>query len=607
MTFQAPTALLWFLPFGGAILVLYLLKMRRRDMKVPATFLWPDRVEEIRANTLFQKLKPNWLLFLQLLALFAVLLAMAKPQTQQKGLVGDVTVFVIDTSASMSATDVKPSRFAEAKRLTQEAIRSAKASDRVAIIEAGPTPKVVSPLSSDPARQLAALDSVQPTDAEGQVGEALRLASALVGGIEGARIVLLSDGDFEKVSNFSKGKAAVVYRCIGEMDDNLSVSALGTAETTSGRQLFCGIKNHGSHANAGTLSLYADGKAIDSVKTPKIGPNGQWGRTIQAPAGARVFEAKLDAPDFLKSDNYAVAITDPNAALRVLLVSKGNLFLERALALDPRVTLDKATEVPTTELGNVGGGQYDIVVFDGIAEQTVRARGVLTFGVPGANSPVSAHGFASKPKFVSAEKKTLLENVNFQPVFIDRQTVVTAKATGEVLAQASGGPLVVTAQEPAKRQIFVSFEPMNSDFPLQVGFPIFISNALDFLAGGASNALLNVRTGQPFSLPTTSEGKLTLPNGDTRVLKPTGANLIVRDTMTVGNYKLDVDGKTKQIYATLRSDRASNIKPEKGLDLGGGQVKASASPLRFADFWRPIVLLCLLILGAEWWLFARKS
>ena len=607
MTFQAPAALLWFLPFGGAILVLYLLKMRRRDLKVPATFLWPDRVEEIRANTLFQKLKPNWLLFLQLLALMAILLAIAKPQTQQKGLVGEVTVFVIDTSASMSATDVKPSRFFEAKRLTQEAIRSAKPSDRVAIIEAGPTPRVVSPLSSDPARQLASLETVQPTDAEGQVGEALRLASALVGGIDGARIVLMSDGDFEKVSNFSKGKAALVYRCIGEMDDNLSVSALGTAETTSGRQLFCGIKNHGSHANAGTLSLFADGKVIDSVKSPMIAPNGQWGRTIQAPAGARVFEAKLDAPDFLKSDNYAVAITDPNAALRVLLISKGNLFLERALALDPRVTLDKATEVPATELGSGGASQYDVVVFDGIPEQPVKSRGVLTFGAVGMSSPVTANGSAAKPKFVSAEKKALLESVNLQPVFIDRQTIVAPKPNGEVLALTSVGPLVITAQEPGKRQIFVSFEPMNSDFPLQIGFPIFVANALDFLAGGASSALLSVKTGQPFSLPTTSGGRLTMPNGETRTLKSTGATLVVRDTMMVGNYRLDVDGKSKKIYATLRSDRASNIRPEKGLDLGGGQVKASASPLRFADFWRPIALLCLMILGAEWWLFARKS
>lgn len=607
MTLQNLSVLGLLAPLAGIILILYLLKMKRRDLRVPATFLWPERVEEVRANALFQKLRPSWLLFLQLLALAIVVFALARPQTPQKGLAGEVTVFVIDTSASMSATDVKPSRFEEAKRLALEGIRSAKATDRVAIIEAGPTPRVVSALSNDPARQVAALDSLQPTDADAQVGEAMRLAAALVGGIDGARIVLLSDGDFEPITNFSRGKAAVVYRSIGERDENLSVSALGTAETTSGRQLFCGIKNHGSMPMSGTLSLYADGKVIDSIQSPKIGPNTTWGRTIAAPAGGRVFEAKLDAPDYLKSDNYAVTIADPNASLHVLLITRGNLFLERALALDPRVTLDKATEVPATERGTTGSGTYDVVVFDGIAEQPVKARGVLTFGTPGSSSPVVGGGTVKKPTFVSVEKKALLDSVDLQSVFIDRQTTVKAKPNGEAIAQSTGGPLIVTAQEQGKRQVFVAFQPLESDFPLQVGFPIFIANALDFLAGSNGGNTLSVKVGQPFSLPITTEAKLKAPSGDVTTLKPVGTVLTVRETRTVGSYTLETDGVKRTIYATLRSERASTIRPEKNLDLGGGVVKATQAPLRFADFWRPLVLLALLVLGGEWWLFARKS
>jgi len=607
MTLQNPAILMWLIPLAGIILLLYILKMKRRDLRVPATFLWPERVEEIRANALFQKLRPSWLLFLQLLALLLVVVALAKPQTSQKGLAGDVTVFVIDTSASMSATDVRPSRFDEAKRLTLEGIHSAKPTDRIAIIEAGPTPRVVSPLSSDPATEAAALDALQPTDAEGEVGEAMRLAAALVGGIDGARIVLLSDGDFDRITNFSRGKAAIVYRPIGEKDDNLSVSALGATETPTGRQLFCGIKNHGSHPMGGTLNLYADGKIIDSIVTPSIAPNSQWGRTIAAPAGARLFEAKLDAADFLKSDNYAVAVADPNASLHVLLVTKGNLFLERALALDPRVTLDKATDVPSTELAGPGSGSYDVVVFDGISEQSVKARGVLTFGAPGPPSPVTAGSIASKPKFISAEKKPILDSVDLQSVFIDKQMSVKPKTSGEAIAQTSAGPLIVTSQDQAKRQVFVAFEPLESDFPLQVGFPIFIANALDFLTGGTTGNTLAVKVGQPFTLPITSEARLTSPDGDTTVIKPTGSALTIREARRVGEYSLTSGGKTQKIYATLRSDRASTIGPEKNIDLGGGVVKASQSPTRFADCWRPLALLTLLVLAFEWMLFARKS
>ena len=54
MSIQNPGILAWLIPLAGIILLLYLLKMKRRDLRVPATFLWPERVEEIRANALFR-------------------------------------------------------------------------------------------------------------------------------------------------------------------------------------------------------------------------------------------------------------------------------------------------------------------------------------------------------------------------------------------------------------------------------------------------------------------------------------------------------------------------------------------------------------------------
>jgi len=291
----------------------------------------------------------------------------------------------------------------------------------------------------------------------------------------------------------------------------------------------------------------------------------------------------------------------------VLLVTKGDLFLERALSLDPRVTLDKAAEVPSTELAGAGAGTYDVVVFDGAPEQAVKARGVLTFGLAGSSSPVSAGGMVKKPKFVSAEKKPLLDSVDFQTVFIDRQASVTAKASGEVLAQTSAGPLVVASQGAGRRQIFVAFQPLESDFPLQVGFPIFIANALDYLTGGTTGGTLAVKVGQPFRLPATTSARLTSPTGETTELNPVGSVITVREHRRVGAYTLEADGHKRTIYASLRSDRASNIRPEKNLDLGGGVVKASRTPSRFADFWRPLVVVMLFVLAGEWWLFARKS
>jgi Ca-activated chloride channel family protein len=607
VSFQNLLGLLWLAPLAAIIVLLYLLKMKRREVRVPATFLWPEKVEEIRANALFQKLRPNLLLLLQLLALCLVVFAYARPQTQQRGLTGEVTVLIVDSSASMGATDVSPSRFEEAKKLARDAIESAHPGDRMALIEAGPTPRVIFPLSSDPAKQLRALESLEVTDAETSVGEALRLAAALVGSIGGARIVLLSDGDFDRVANFSRGKAALVYKAIGEYDDNLAITALGIADTQRGRQLYCGVKNFGTKPMDGTLTLYADGDPIDSFKLPAVAPSSQWGQTVVAKPGARVFEAKLKASDALKADNYAVTLSDPGAALKVLLVGQSDPFLERALSLDPRVTLDHSSEVPTSERAGLGEGVYDIVVFDGVPEEPVKARGVLAFGAAGDPTPVKKTGSASKPTFVSSEPVDLMKAVDLHGVYIDHQERIEVTSVGRSVASSSAGPLIVQAESTGKRQVYVAFEPLDSDFPLQVAFPIFISNALDYLGGASASGALSVNTGRPFTLPWTKDAVLKAPDGSSIRLKATGTTLVVRDTNKVGEYELRLGSSTRPVYASLKSDRESDIKPVKNLSLGGGEVRATEAPLRFADFWKPLALLGLFVLGAEWWVFARRS
>src|SRR3954463_6326421 len=83
------------------IVALYFLKLRRRPVQVPSTLLWRRSLEDLHVNSLFQWLRRNLLLSLQLLAILLAFLALLGPRVS--GTTGSSRRYVIaiDNSASM--------------------------------------------------------------------------------------------------------------------------------------------------------------------------------------------------------------------------------------------------------------------------------------------------------------------------------------------------------------------------------------------------------------------------------------------------------------------------------------------------------------------------
>ena len=122
MSFLAPLALagLLFLP---VVVAMYLLKLRRDEAVVPSTLLWQKLVADVEANAPWQRLRRSLLLLLQLLLVLILAFLAARPFVERPaGLAGDI-VLVIDTSASMQATDVAPHRLDAAKAAAIDALK----------------------------------------------------------------------------------------------------------------------------------------------------------------------------------------------------------------------------------------------------------------------------------------------------------------------------------------------------------------------------------------------------------------------------------------------------------------------------------------------------
>src|SRR5438046_2311931 len=122
MGFVAPAALLVGAALLAAVLATYLLRPRRPLRRVSSTFLWLAALNDLQAARPWRRVPPSVLLLLQLLAVGAIGIALARPYVLTTDASGPYSIVLLDASASMQATDVTPSRFDAAKQRARQLI-----------------------------------------------------------------------------------------------------------------------------------------------------------------------------------------------------------------------------------------------------------------------------------------------------------------------------------------------------------------------------------------------------------------------------------------------------------------------------------------------------
>ena len=219
MGFLAPSALLFGL-LAIPIVALYLLRLKGRQRRVSSTFLWRQVVRDIEANTLWQRLRPNLLLLLQLLALAALVFALARPYFLRTSSIHGDLILVLDTSASMQASDVNPSRFGEAQQNALRLIDQLPKPNPTTVMLMGDVPEIIVAQSQDRGRVRRAIAEARPATGGANLATALSLAASVVRGERPAQVVVISDGNFTGFSLWA--------RCLSTFDTSLSALPMAT-------------------------------------------------------------------------------------------------------------------------------------------------------------------------------------------------------------------------------------------------------------------------------------------------------------------------------------------------------------------------------------------
>src|SRR4051812_11125873 len=246
MSFLDPSAL-YLSALALPLVLLYFIRARRRDHRVPSLLLWQLEQHDRASSSFFQKLQLDPLLILQILALIALALAVARPTVTVTGEGERKVVIVLDASASMKARDVSPSRFAEAQSRAASLVRALRPGTETMVIEAGIQPRVLSQMSKESWRALDAIESAQAHDIPNGIDAALRIARALVGNDANAEIHMFTDGALDHVPEAEDSRIRWVG--VGRGDDNVGITQLAVRrgyQSASSYEAFLSLANFSS-------------------------------------------------------------------------------------------------------------------------------------------------------------------------------------------------------------------------------------------------------------------------------------------------------------------------------------------------------------------------
>lgn len=609
------------------ILILYMLKLRRRDVLVSSTLLWQRLLRDREANAPWQRLRRNLLLFLQLAILALLTLALVRPFVPKPVIVSGSVVILLDASASMQATDVaegssSPTRFSAAVRAAHEVIGGLGAGDVATIVSVGPQPQVLASATNDRALLRRALDGAAPTDGIADWEAAFALTSASLTGAQNAKAVIISDGALPEALPSLPGEVRFVS--VGGGSDNLAIAALATREGDAGPQAFLRLVNYGDIDAEPLIEFFADGALFDARRLT-VPAQGSADLTLtDLPYDMRVLEACLAGEaafgfidDALPVDNVAWAVHTPPISGRVLLVSEGNLFLERALGSLPSVELVRLTlDQP------LPAEPYDLYVYDRVVTVTLPAGNLWLIGPTssvGDGFPIEVGGvFTSTAITDVAVDDPLLRYVDLSNVHILQARRVAPPPGARVLVEAEGGPLLFVAERPEGRLAVLTFDLHDSDFPLQIAFPILTANLADWLLPqGMARFPSTIRPGDPVLIPPDPEATeiaIITPDGDRHSI-PVGEQApVFVATDRLGVYRVEQAGQAgnvlqSAVFAVNLFDAAeSNITPREMVMVGRTEVAEEPEQEEGRrEFWPWLVGAALCVVAVEWWAYQRGS
>jgi len=624
------------------LLLLYFLRLRRQTMQISSTMLWERAVEDLHANSPFQRLRPSTLLVLQLLALALVVFAIMQPQIEGGTPNEGTHVILIDRSGSMTAIGEDDlSRLEEAKEKAIHLVDQihgggifSSSGGETMVIAFSDHAEVVSPFT-DSIQQLSnAILSIEPTHGQSLLRESLTLARAYTTTVdpekdglsasESAQLELFSDGRIADISEqaLQRGES-LQYHMVGSTDArNIGIATIDAqrkSESSEEVQVFLSLLNTNPESATADIELQIDGVPIGVQQVTIPAQQGDLPGTTSmvfvpfSISKSGVVSARILTEDALEIDNQASLIIPPAKELKVLLAEEGAPIIQTVLEGMHLAELSVVSGSTLNQMLTDGSTtSFDVVVARDVQLASVPRGAYLLFGQPPPIPAFDTHvDGEAQVMLVARDEHPVMRFVRYEEIVVTKGYDVVVDQSVDTLLEGSQWSAVMAYRGDGIQLIYVSFDPMNSNWPYLRSFPFFVFNGVHFLGHRGNQLTASSRqVGQTITEHVLESETIELiePDGSIHsVLVDGNGEVSWGPIRLMGVHAIQSNKVTHSRIAINSPTSESNIASREQISIGATKVSASrSSGNSFIQLWPWALGAVLAVLLAEWWVYQKK-
>ena len=591
----------------ATVVFLYWLKPPPQRVVVPSTLLWDRLLKEKKRNTLLDRLRWWLSLMLALIIGLSVASGMGRPELSSPGRdVRNITV-VIDNSATMATRTADGfTRWEHAVAHAGRVLGQGSASGQFLILDtSGQAPP------GEPGDRRSALEVLAELTVS--LGDEPQFPDLPEGESE---IFFISDG---VLVDDAPPEATLIS--VFEVAHNVGITAFQVEALPSEPtrfQAFVQVKNASDVGKQTTLRL--SGSNEGGIRdTLTLGPGETRGRSIDLGSFERgpvraVVTADSDA---FPADDYAYGFLPIRTETRVLLVTRGNVYLENVLVDEPRLSL--AVVNPEQYDPQVSA---DVYIFDRFAPPEAPGGPTLVFLPPDVEWLTQTLAVVEAPEVPGWNPAhPVLRFVALEDLRIDRAARIAMPEEGdagptsvvgetgrvpaaEVVVGSPLLPLVLVSERP-ERIVRVSFALEDSNFPLHPGFPIFLTNTLGWLM---DEQVALARAPGQIEVPLAMAAVTDLEGSDVATWPLSNRTVFMADqpglyTVAQGDRRLRV---AVNLASTARTSVNDSGFTSDEITSTASTVLADTEAGPNEELWMALLLLALFLVIVEWVTYHRR-